>query len=44
MKNLRRIGLGVVTTLITVGTLGMIAPAAHADTGWPCATCLTTHR
>jgi hypothetical protein len=43
MKNLRKIGLGVVTTLLTVGALGIIAPA-HADTGWPCPTCLTTHR
>jgi hypothetical protein len=44
MKHLRRICLGVMTSLLTVGALGMIAPAAHADTGWPCATCLTVHR
>lgn len=43
MKNLRKIGLGIVTALLTVGALGLTAPA-HADTGWPCPTCKTHHR
>jgi hypothetical protein len=42
MKNLRKIGLAVVTALLSVGVLGITAPAHAYDTGWGCPACKTT--
>jgi hypothetical protein len=42
MNNLRKIGLGVVAALLSVGALGLTTPA-HADTGWGCPACRTSH-
>ena len=36
---MRKVGLAVVTTLLSIGVLGISAPA-HADTTWGCKTCL----
>jgi hypothetical protein len=40
MRKMRAIGLLLVTTVMTLGTLGITAPA-HADTSWYCPTCLS---
>jgi hypothetical protein len=39
MKNVRKAGLVVVTAVLSIGVVGMSAPA-HADTTWGCRTCL----
>ena len=36
---MRKVGLMVVTAMLSVGVLGISAPA-HADTTWYCPTCL----
>ncbi len=41
MTKIRAIALALVTAALSVGTLGVTAPA-HADTSWPCPTCFTT--
>jgi hypothetical protein len=38
---MRTIGLLLVTTVMSLGALGITAPA-HADTTWYCPTCLST--
>jgi hypothetical protein len=39
MRKLRSVGLLLVTSVMSVGLLGITAPA-HADTTWACPTCL----
>jgi hypothetical protein len=39
MNNMRKVGLMVVTAVLSVGVVGISAPA-HADTTWGCPTCL----
>jgi hypothetical protein len=39
MKNLRKVGLAVVTAVLSIGVVSISAPA-HADTTWGCKTCL----
>jgi hypothetical protein len=39
MKNMRKVGLLVVTALLGFGAVGISAPA-QADTTWGCPTCL----
>jgi hypothetical protein len=39
MKNLRKVGLTVVTAVLSIGVVSISAPA-HADTTWGCKTCL----
>jgi hypothetical protein len=41
MRKMRTIGLLLVTTVMSLGALGIAAPA-HADTSWYCPTCLMT--
>jgi hypothetical protein len=36
---MRKVGLMLVTAVLSVGVLGISAPA-HADTTWGCPTCL----
>jgi hypothetical protein len=43
MSNLRKVGLAVVTAVLSIGVLGISAPA-HADTTWGCKTCLRVGR
>lgn len=38
MKNLRRVGLLLATTALSIGFVSVSAPA-QADTSWGCATC-----
>lgn len=38
MKTMRKLGLAVVTAMISVTALGLAAPA-HADTTWGCGGC-----
>ena len=38
-NKMRKVGLMVVTAMLSVGVLGISAPA-HADTTWYCPTCL----
>jgi hypothetical protein len=40
MSKMRAIGLLLVTTVMSIGMLGITAPA-HADTSWYCPTCLS---
>jgi len=37
--NMRKVGLAVVTAVLSIGVVGITAPA-HADTTWGCRTCL----
>jgi hypothetical protein len=39
MDNLRKVGLAVVTAVLSIGVVSISAPA-HADTTWGCKTCL----
>ena len=39
MTNLRKVGLAVVTAVLSIGVVSISAPA-HADTTWGCKTCL----
>jgi hypothetical protein len=39
MNNMRKLGLAVVAALLSIGAVGISAPA-HADTTWGCKTCL----
>jgi len=41
MRKMRTIGLLLVTMVMSLGALGIAAPA-HADTSWYCPTCLMT--
>jgi hypothetical protein len=43
MKLMRKAGLALVAALLSVGALGMMAPAHAYDTNWPCDACLTVH-
>ena len=43
MNHLRKLGLVAVTTLLSIGVLGITAPV-HADTSWGCPACKTTGR
>jgi hypothetical protein len=43
MKMMRKATLTLVATVLSVGAIGISAPA-HADTNWPCATCITVGR
>ena len=36
---MRKLGLAVVTAVLSIGVVGMAAPA-HADTTWGCKTCI----
>ncbi len=40
MTKMRAIGLLLATGVMSLGTLGLTAPA-HADTSWYCPTCLS---
>jgi hypothetical protein len=40
MRKMRAIGLLLVTTVMSLGSLSIMAPA-HADTTWYCPTCLS---
>ena len=46
MKLFRKAGLAFVAALLSVGAVGITAPAHAYDTNWPCAACLkaTPHR
>jgi hypothetical protein len=39
MNKMRKVGLTVVTAVLSVGVIGISAPA-QADTTWGCPTCL----
>ena len=39
MNTMRKVGLMVVTAVLSVGVIGVAAPA-HADTTWGCPTCI----
>jgi hypothetical protein len=38
-NNMRKVGLAVVAAVLSIGAVGITAPA-HADTTWGCKTCL----
>ncbi|HEX3929778.1 MAG TPA: hypothetical protein VHW64_03685 [Nocardioides sp.] len=45
MKMMRKVAVTLAAAALSVGVLGITAPAAHApahalDTNWPCAGCL----
>ena len=42
-NKMRKVGLMVVTAMLSVGVLGISAPA-HADTTWGCPTCVRAGR
>jgi hypothetical protein len=42
MSNIRKLGLVVVTALMSLGALGIAAPAHALDTGWGCPACKTS--
>jgi len=43
MNRMRKAALTLVAALLSVGALGIAAPA-HADTNWPCSACFTVGR
>jgi hypothetical protein len=43
MKMMRKATLTLVAAVLSVGAIGISAPA-HADTNWPCAACFTVGR
>jgi len=43
MKNLRKLGLALITALLGVGALGVTVPAHAVDTSWGCPACKTSH-
>jgi hypothetical protein len=44
MKLIRKAGLVLGATLLSVGAAGVVAPAHAMDTNWPCAACMKAHR
>jgi hypothetical protein len=40
MKTMRKVALTLVTAVLSVGALGITAPAHAIDTNWPCAGCV----
>lgn len=44
MNRIRKAGLVLVTTLLSVGALGLTAPAAHADFSWGCKGCVVAQK
>jgi hypothetical protein len=44
MKNMRKVGLMVVTAMLSFGVLGITAPAHAMDTTWGCPGCVHAHR
>ena len=43
MNNLRKVGLAVITAMLSIGALGITAPAHAVDTSWGCPTCRSSH-
>ncbi len=39
MKTMRKVALTLATAVLSVGALGITAPAHAIDTNWPCAGC-----
>jgi hypothetical protein len=44
MKTARKIGLAAVTAVLSIGILGITAPAHAYDTNWPCSGCAKAGR
>jgi hypothetical protein len=40
MKTMRKVALTLAAALLSVGALGITAPAHALDSNWPCAGCL----
>jgi hypothetical protein len=44
MNRMRKAALTLVAALLSVGALGIAAPAHAMDTNWPCPGCMAGHR
>jgi hypothetical protein len=44
MNRMRKAALTLVAALLSVGALGIAAPAHAMDTNWPCPGCIAAHR
>jgi hypothetical protein len=44
MKMMRKAALTMAAALLGFGAIGISAPAAHADTNWPCSACFKAGR